>query len=52
MAWLRAVCALAPMTDAVVPDQEVLRAAKAVKKYAVEGRQHLADLVKLASKGT
>ncbi|WP_155553655.1 hypothetical protein [Streptomyces sp. E1N211] len=52
MAWLRAVCAMAPLMNADVPNAEILKAAKAAKKHAAEGRQHLADLIKLASKGT
>lgn len=52
MSWLRAAVAIAGLMNAGdVPAPDILRAAKAAKKHAAEGRQQLADLIKLAEKG-
>lgn len=52
LSWLRAVCTLTPMLNAgAVRQADVLKAAKAAQKHAVEGRQRLADLMKIATRG-
>ncbi|MFJ9719961.1 hypothetical protein ACIRPQ_29215 [Streptomyces sp. NPDC101213] len=49
-AYLRAVCAIAPLiNNEDASNADILKAAKAAKKHASEGRQYLADLIKLAS---
>jgi hypothetical protein len=49
--WLRAICALAPFVNvADVAPADVLKAAKAAKGHAAVGRQHLADVIRVASK--
>ncbi|MEU0770559.1 hypothetical protein [Streptomyces albogriseolus] len=49
--WLRAVVALMPHVNAGEADHAaILKSAKVAKKNAADARQHLADLIKLASK--
>ncbi len=49
--WLRAITALLPHVNVEeVDNAEILKSAKVAKKHQAEARQHLADLIKLASR--
>jgi hypothetical protein len=49
--WLRAICALAPFVNTTnAAPADVLKAAKVAKGHAAAGRQHLADVIRAATK--